>query len=48
MKLIVTGSIAFDYLMQFPGKFTEHILSEHLQRVSLSFLVDSMDKQRGG
>ena len=48
MKLIVTGSIAFDYLMQFPGKFTEHILSEHLQRVSLSFLVDSMDKRRGG
>ena len=48
MKLIVTGSIAFDYLMQFPGKFTDHILSEHLQRVSLSFLVDSMDKRRGG
>src|SRR5215813_4064626 len=48
MKLIVTGLIAFDYLMQFPGKFTEHILSEHLQRVSLSFLVDSMDKRRGG
>jgi adenosine kinase len=48
MKLIVTGSIAFDYLMQFPGKFTEHILPEHLERVSLSFLVDSMDKRRGG
>jgi len=48
MKLIVTGSIAYDYLMQFPGKFTEHILAEHLQRVSLSFLVDSMDKRRGG
>ena len=48
MKLIVTGSIAFDYLMQFPGKFTEHILAEDLQRVSLSFLVDSMDKRRGG
>ena len=48
MKLVVTGSIAFDYLMQFPGKFTEHILPEHLQRVSLSFLVESMDKRRGG
>ena len=48
LKLIVTGSIAFDYLMSFPGKFTEHILPEHLQRVSLSFLVDSMDKRRGG
>ena len=48
MKLIVTGSIAYDYLMSFPGKFTEHFLVEHMQRVSLSFLVDSMDKRRGG
>ena len=47
-KLIVTGSIAYDYLMSFPGKFTEHFLPEHMQRVSLSFLVDSMDKRRGG
>jgi adenosine kinase len=48
MKLIVTGSVAFDYLMSFPGKFTEHFLPEHMHRVSLSFLVDSMDKRRGG
>ncbi|MGE0704414.1 MAG: carbohydrate kinase family protein [Vicinamibacterales bacterium] len=48
MKIVVTGSIAFDYLMSFPGKFTEHILPEHIERVSLSFLVDSMDKRRGG
>ena len=48
MKLIVTGSIAFDYLMSFPGKFTEHFLPEHMSKVSLSFLVDSMDKRRGG
>jgi len=48
MRLVVTGSIAFDYLMSFPGKFTEHFLADHLQRVSLSFLVDSMDKRRGG
>jgi adenosine kinase len=34
--------------MSFPGKFTEQILAEHVQRVSLSFLVDSMDKRRGG
>lgn len=48
MKIVVTGSIAFDYLMSFPGKFTEHFLPDHLERVSLSFLVDSMDKRRGG
>src|SRR6476660_6914116 len=48
MPTIVTGSIAFDYLMSFPGKFTEHFLPEHMNRVSLSFLVDTMDKRRGG
>ncbi len=48
MRIIVTGSIAYDYLMSFPGKFTEHFLPEHISRVSLSFLVDTMDKRRGG
>ena len=48
MNIVVTGSIAFDYLMSFPGRFTEHFLPEHMSRVSLSFLVDSMDKRRGG
>ena len=48
MHIVVTGSIAFDYLMSFPGKFTEHLMPEHVQRVSLSFLVDTMDKRRGG
>ena len=48
MKTVVTGSIAYDYLMSFPGRFTEHFLPEHMERVSLSFLVDTMDKRRGG
>ena len=48
MKIVVTGSIAFDYLMSFPGSFTEHLLPDHLAKVSLSFLVDTMDKRRGG
>ena len=48
MKIVITGSIAFDYLMSFPGAFTEHILPEHIERISLSFLVDTMDKRRGG
>ncbi len=48
MKIVVTGSIAYDYLMSFPGKFTEQILPEHLHRLSVSFLVDTMDKRRGG
>jgi adenosine kinase len=48
MKIVVTGSIAFDYLMSFPGRFTEQLLPDHIDRLSLSFLVDSMDKRRGG
>ena len=47
-NLIVTGSIAYDYLMTFPGTFTELLLPEHLSRLSLSFLVDEMEKRRGG
>lgn len=45
---VLTGSIAYDYLMRFPGHFHEHILPEHLDRLSLSFLVDEMRKQWGG
>src|SRR5258708_7043757 len=48
MSTIVTGSIAFDYLMSFPAKFPEHFLREHRNGVSLSFRVDSMDKGGGG
>lgn len=48
MKTILTGSIAFDYLMRFPGRFKEAILPEYLDKISLSFLVDEMVKQYGG
>ncbi len=48
MKIALTGSIAYDYLMSFPGHFQEHILADKLQSISLSFLVDRMVKRRGG
>ncbi len=48
MNIVVTGSIAFDYLMSFPGNFLEHIKPEELQKLSLSFLVDEMRRERGG
>jgi len=48
MQIIVTGSIAFDYLMSFPGHFTDHLLMERVGKVSLSFLVDEMRRVRGG
>jgi adenosine kinase len=48
MNLVLTGSIAFDYLMSFPGRFRDHILADRLDRLSLSFLVDSLIRRRGG
>ena len=48
MAIVCTGSIAFDYLMSFPGYFKDHILPDKLDSISLSFLVDTMVKQRGG
>jgi adenosine kinase len=48
MDILLTGSVAYDYLMTFPGLFAEQILPERLESISLSFLVDSMSKVRGG
>jgi adenosine kinase len=48
MKIVCTGSVAYDYLMSFPGYFKDHILADRLESISLSFLVDAMVKQRGG
>ena len=48
MNIVVTGSVAFDYIMSFPGRFTDHILPDKLDSISLSFLVDDMRKVYGG
>ncbi len=48
MEIMLTGSVAFDYLMRFPGYFREHILPDKLESISLSFLVESMTIRRGG
>jgi adenosine kinase len=48
VAIAVTGSIATDNLMHFPGRFAEQLLPEHLHRISLSFLVDELVVRRGG
>ncbi|GHI84867.1 carbohydrate kinase family protein [Streptomyces xanthophaeus] len=48
MRIVVTGSIATDHLMVFPGCFAEQLLKEQLERVSLSFLADRLEVHRGG
>ncbi|WP_214110592.1 carbohydrate kinase family protein [Acrocarpospora catenulata] len=48
MRIAVTGSIATDQLMTFPGRFGDQLIAEQLDRVSLSFLVDDLQIRRGG
>ncbi|KAA9164961.1 carbohydrate kinase family protein [Amycolatopsis acidicola] len=48
MKIAVTGSIAIDQLMAFPGRFTDQLVEGALDKVSLSFLVEEMHVRRGG
>jgi adenosine kinase len=48
MRIVVTGSLAYDYIMNFPGYFQEHILPEKAHIISVSFLVDSLRRMRGG
>lgn len=48
MPVAVTGSIATDHLMHFPGRFVDQLVAEQLDRISLSFLVDDLAIRRGG
>ena len=47
MKLCVTGSIATDHLMTFAGKFSDSLIEEQLDKLSVSFLVDDLQVRRG-
>ncbi|WBB61017.1 carbohydrate kinase family protein [Streptomyces sp. WMMC500] len=48
MRIAVTGSIATDHLMVFPGRFADQLIKDQLERVSLSFLADGLQVHRGG
>lgn len=48
MRIAVTGSIATDHLMTFSGRFTDQLLADSLDKVSLSFLVEGLEIRRGG
>lgn len=47
-NIIVTGSLAFDYIMDFPGSYEDHILPEKIKTLSISFLVDNYSRNFGG
>ena len=48
METVITGSIAYDYLMRFPGRFTDHLLDGQMHHLSVSFLVEDMTRHWGG
>jgi adenosine kinase len=48
VRIAVTGSIATDHLMTFPGSFAEVLMPDKLDKVALSFLVDDLEIRRGG
>ncbi|MEK9143617.1 MAG: carbohydrate kinase family protein [Patescibacteria group bacterium] len=48
MNVIVTGSLGYDYIMDFPGRFVERIMPDKIHKISLGFLVNKLTKQFGG
>ena len=48
MNILVSGSIAYDYIMSFPGKFAEHILPENINILNVSFVVNKLERHYGG
>jgi adenosine kinase len=48
MSLLITGSIATDHLMTFPGKFADSLVAEKLDKISVSFLASDLEVRRGG
>ena len=48
MQIAVTGSIATDHLMTFRGSFSDSLVVEQLDKISVSFLADTLEIRRGG
>lgn len=46
--IIVTGTLAYDYIMDFPGSFGDHILPDQIHKINLSFIVNKFARRRGG
>ncbi|MDL2279339.1 carbohydrate kinase family protein [Desulfovibrio sp. OttesenSCG-928-G11] len=48
MSIYLTGSIAYDRIMNFPGRFTDSILPDQIHNLNVSFFIDRLDEQFGG
>ena len=47
-KIAVAGTIAYDFIMDFPDKFGNHIFPDKIHMLSVSFVTDRLEKQFGG
>ena len=48
MRILVCGSLAFDRIMPFPGRFSEHILPDKIHILNVCFLVNGVEEKFGG
>ena len=48
MDIVVSGSLAYDRIMDFPGHFSDHILPEKIHALNVCFQVDGMKEKFGG
>ena len=48
MDILVSGSMAYDRIMDFPGRFSDHILPDQIHMINVSFTVNSLTENFGG
>ncbi|MFB6226399.1 MAG: carbohydrate kinase family protein [Candidatus Paceibacteria bacterium] len=48
MPTLITGSLCYDYIMDFPGKFEDHIIEDKIHKLSVSFNIEQLEKNLGG
>src|SRR3989344_2741521 len=48
MNIIITGTLAFDHIMNLPSKFSDYIMPDKLHMLNISFNADKMRKEMGG
>lgn len=48
MEVLVSGSLAYDRIMDFPGRFSDHIMPDKIHMINLSFTVNGLKENFGG
>ena len=48
MDILVSGSLAYDRIMDFPGRFSDHIMADKLDSINVSFTVSGLREKFGG